>query len=491
MAKRNRRTGDPLPKPKTAPVTAPSYREPRQRLSIAICVLLFLAGAALRVRGAHNDLWIDEIWSLDLARTVPSAMSIFTLHHDNNNYLNTLYLYSLPAMGNWWGYRFLSIAAGLASMIVAAAVGNLRGRTNAIILTALVAFSYFTVLYSTEARGYSLLMLDVLLSYWLLDRYLKTSKARYAVMFSLCAAVGVGTHWSYLNFFLASALWSLQRLWGRGLKRLIAGLLSCYAFPTVVYGVIFLVNVRFLISGGGRTEFSTLGTFGEAIAWTCGIHGSNPMGVAIAMVGISALVYGTGFMRDAWAAPIAILIAFPLAFALVYQTESLYVRHFLVSMVFLMVLIACCLTALYQRGSWSRIACLVLLACYLTANAIQIRKLFLYGRGQYTAAIRYIQEHTAGSVATVSADQVFRVPFELNFIAAGMDGKRVVYLDPNKWPANGPEWLILNKESFADPAPDSNEVTDPAGRRYAFVKTFASSPLSGLHWNLYRNETLR
>jgi hypothetical protein len=281
------------------------------------------------VRAAHNDLWLDEIWSLKLARAAPSAMAIFTLHHDNNNYLNTLYLHWLPEKGNWWGYRFLSIAAGLASMIVAAAVGNLRGRTNAIVLTALVAFSYFTVLYSTEARGYSLLLLDVLLSYLLLDRYLKTSKTSFAVMFSLCAAIGIGTHWSYLNFFLGSALWSLQRLWGRGLKRMITGLLSCYAFPAFVYGVIFLVDARFLVTGGGRTKFSILGTFGEAIAWTCGIHGSNLIGVSIAVVAIGGLLYGTRFVRDAWAAPLAIFIGFPLAFALVYRTESLYVCHFL------------------------------------------------------------------------------------------------------------------------------------------------------------------
>jgi hypothetical protein len=74
-----------------------------------------------------------------------------------------------------------------------------------------------------------------------------------------------------------------------------------------------------------------------------------------------------------------------------------------------------------------------------------------------------------------------------------MDGKRVVYLNRSAWPASGPEWLILTKESFDDPAPDSNlkVLTDAAGHKYAFAQTFESSPLSGLHWNLYRNETQR
>ena len=58
-------------------------------------------------------------------------MEIFTrLHRDNNNYLNTLYLYLAPNLGNWWGYRFLAIAAGIGSMIVGTAIGNLRGENK-------------------------------------------------------------------------------------------------------------------------------------------------------------------------------------------------------------------------------------------------------------------------------------------------------------------------------------------------------------------------
>jgi hypothetical protein len=114
LARQNRRTLHPKPGPLPASISAPAPGGPSRRLSVGICISLILAGAMLRIRGARNDLWLDEIWSLKLAQSAKSVMEIFTrLHHDNNNYLNTLYLYLAPNRGNWWGYRFLSIAAGI------------------------------------------------------------------------------------------------------------------------------------------------------------------------------------------------------------------------------------------------------------------------------------------------------------------------------------------------------------------------------------------
>lgn len=37
-------------------------------LYLSICAVLILAAAVIRVRAAQNDLWLDEIWSLQFSR---------------------------------------------------------------------------------------------------------------------------------------------------------------------------------------------------------------------------------------------------------------------------------------------------------------------------------------------------------------------------------------------------------------------------------------
>jgi hypothetical protein len=56
------------------------------------------------------------------------------------------------------------------------------------------------------------------------------------------------------------------------------------------------------------------------------------------------------------------------------------------------------------------------------------------------------------------------------------------------WPKGGPEWFICHKESFADPAPPGTNMTDLAGNRYEFVKSFQTAPLSGVHWYIFHNQ---
>src|ERR1700733_3219543 len=77
------------------------------------CLLAFVAilvlAVGVRILGAFNDLWLDEIWSLDLVQQVSSPWGIFTrIHQDTNQYLNSLFIYFLGPHGNWHIYRIPS-----------------------------------------------------------------------------------------------------------------------------------------------------------------------------------------------------------------------------------------------------------------------------------------------------------------------------------------------------------------------------------------------
>jgi hypothetical protein len=51
--------------------------------------------------------------------------------------------------------------------------------------------------------------------------------------------------------------------------------------------------------------------------------------------------------------------------------------------------------------------------------------------------------------------------------------------------------MICHRESFEDAVPRWPELEDVIGNRYQWVTTFASAPLSGLHWSIYHNKTPR
>ena len=95
-----------------------------------------LAGLVLRVLGARGDLWLDEIWSLALLEPLTSIDQIFwRINHDNNHFLNSIYLYLVGPDASPLLQRGLSIALGVGAIVAAGAAA--RGR-SAIVATSLL-----------------------------------------------------------------------------------------------------------------------------------------------------------------------------------------------------------------------------------------------------------------------------------------------------------------------------------------------------------------
>ena len=68
--------------------------EARVHLEIWLLAALLLVGAAaLRLAGARSGgLWLDEIWSVQLAQDLSSPFAVLRIGLDNNHPLNTLVL---------------------------------------------------------------------------------------------------------------------------------------------------------------------------------------------------------------------------------------------------------------------------------------------------------------------------------------------------------------------------------------------------------------
>jgi hypothetical protein len=106
----------------------------RRRLWLAVAALTLL-GLALRLAAARGALWLDEAWSAAFAEEAATPAGVFfRINHDNNHFLNTLWL-QLVGPDAWpIAQRALSIACGTAAIPLAAAFAGRRGAAAAVAL---------------------------------------------------------------------------------------------------------------------------------------------------------------------------------------------------------------------------------------------------------------------------------------------------------------------------------------------------------------------
>ena len=160
---------------------------PRTDARVALPVLggILAAAAAIRVRGGWNDLWLDEIWSLELAREVHAPLDVFVrFHHEINHYLNTLWLWLAGGEAGWLVYRVPSLVAGVGTVAIAARIAWRRGPAAVYFTTIAVSCSYLLVLYSSEVRGYASLVFFSFACFLLIEAYQRRDDPRLGVAFA-------------------------------------------------------------------------------------------------------------------------------------------------------------------------------------------------------------------------------------------------------------------------------------------------------------------
>lgn len=166
----------------------------------------FLLGAilllALALRLNHLDfqsLWLDEIYTMNMANPDNSFGEIYKLSHSVDP-LSVLYFFLMNTFFKIIGYtawaaRFFSLLFGLAGISFAYLLGKeLRNRSTGLIAAVLLSVNYFHIFYSQEARVYSMFSALTCLSFYFLVRYIKNPNRMNSIYYGFSALLMILSH---------------------------------------------------------------------------------------------------------------------------------------------------------------------------------------------------------------------------------------------------------------------------------------------------------
>jgi hypothetical protein len=453
--------------------------------------LLLAAAGLLRVAAARDDLWLDEIWSLTLASRVHRALDVFTaLHHDNNHYLVTLWMFLLGQNVAGFWHRLPSLVAGLASVALVAAAGRRLGRTAGIFAAVLTAFSLPLVVYSSEARGYAPAVCFSLAAFLLLHRLLERGRLSDALLFGLVGVLGVLSHLTFIHVLLAGAVWVVFRIvtQSAALRVEAPPFAAAFAPPVLALALLWAVDLRYLEVGGGdpAASFDVVRRVGSLLLGGPDDAATGAVLLPLVWLGVVLGLYRLRRSDPGAALFLLAAVAIPSLSLAVPRFSFLHPRYLLVSMPFVFLALAVLLDGLWEHGRVGKAIAAACLAAILGGDARQLAVFLRDGRGHYSDAVRLMASGVSGSSATVASDQDFRNGLVVEYYARRLVLPRpVIYIRHGEEPPGGPDWILTHSGSPSPVRPDA--LTDAHGNRYVFVKDYPFAALSGFSWSLFRN----
>lgn len=454
---------------------------------------MYLVGAALIIAAARGDLWMDEVWSIWIARTVKDAGEILRLHFDNNHVLNTLFQYWVQGQHHSpWIYRLPAIAAGIGSLLLIGVIARREwGEWEALCAVALSGFSYPLVLYFSEARGYAPVMFFALAAYYALRGNLEEPGRRRLGAFWAANALGILSHLTFVFVFAANfAMHFARTVRDVADRRARMASFLAHQVPASVFVAGWTFYFRHDMEIGGGPASEKFAVAGEAAALLVGLPqtaAAYPAGLLIVIgVILTGLVLLLRERNPAWVFFGALLLVCPLFLFLVLRPETFYFRYFIVCFPFFYLLLAHVLCVL--AGMRSRVWRLLVAATVcgmLAGQALRIYPLLELGRGSYLAAVAQILQQSPQAVIRVGSDHDLRNQMLVNFYAPLLSGgDRVRYVEGSRWPMEPPDWLLTHSQDTSHRPPAS--LGAPPALLYELVGEYRYSGISGWNWYLFR-----
>jgi 4-amino-4-deoxy-L-arabinose transferase-like glycosyltransferase len=261
-----------------------------------VLTTIFSIAIALRVMYIAQPMRYDEAVTYMYFVRLPWSDALSTYTYPNNHIFHTaLAKAAVTAFGNHpWAIRIPAFLAGILVLPAAyVVVRELYGARAALLASALLSTSAVLIMFSTNARGYMLMVLGFLLLVLVSIHLLRGGPRMLWTQFAVIAALGLWTIPSMLYPFAAVCLWlalsflvdgkraELRQLWIA--IAVTAGLTALLYWPVAANdGIAAVTRNRFVLPSPWFLFLAELPkTIGEAVrSWGLGL----PPVVALALV---------------------------------------------------------------------------------------------------------------------------------------------------------------------------------------------------------------
>jgi hypothetical protein len=454
----------------------------------ALIGLLALIGLGLRIAAAQGGLWLDEAWSAVFAHESRSPLDIFfAIRHDNNHYLNTLWLYLTG-----WGAppmlsRLFSIITGTLTIIVGGMIGLRRGPVQGVLLALLLAISPMLVTYGSEARGYAPMFLALVLAVWVTARWLDQPESRPpSSQLAAITAFGMLSHLTMLFVMVGIGLWVATALAkGRRFREWLQAMFALLGPSIILAAAILGLGVVLPLLGpdgyqvGGYTPFS-LSTYWNGLAvlleYMLGLRGP----IAYAIVASLALLLpllldlrekDRGFLILCLAAVFTVPFLFPVA----QIGNAGFGRYYAMTGFGIMLVASEVIASGLANKGWRKSIAGVALATLITGCLWISFAVIANKRGDPSRAVTAMASRAPdGATVLVASSRDVAV-----IDSAAASARYAARTSEER--CNAAQFLFAEEPNFADLP---HEVT-LCGHRYAGIADGARTELSGMSWRLY------
>lgn len=466
---------------------------------------MLLALFGLLLFSAANDLWLDEILSLSIARGSEFWGAVFSNLSDNNHILNTLWMRLVSAADLPILYRLLSVFCGLGSILLARRLALRTGNSSAQLLTTLLmGLSYPMILYFSEARGYAIAILMSLACYAaLLNKPENKADNENGwknllpglLLFWTASAIGILGHATFVMITLSLLIWDIYR---SAASKSVAGRAAMVRVMATHLPVLLLTAVwyfghlkKLIIAGGPIYGLDEI--IGRAASMLTGLP-DQPFwrGIGLSIVFIfafRAILFLKRSGDSRWVLFLSVLCLAPMAMTLAARPQFLYFRYYLVCFPFFLMLAAEeASRALQEPRRAENMLCLTLILICLALQLPRLQSLISSGRGNYSSAIRHILKTTDGSdPIALGSDHDFRNGWVFGYHSGRLKGAdRIMFLSRSQEIPKPLDWYILHTQDL-NFQPQPKLFIENFGA-YLLDSSFESAPVSGWRWFLYRKE---
>jgi hypothetical protein len=480
-----------------------------------VCLVFF--GTLARCLATKGELWLDEAWSVVHISSLSSAIEIFTkLRHDNNHLLTSLWIYICGVESPSWLLRAPSALFGAATLLVIARwAPRYFGKAVAQTWLMLCAASYPLTLYSSEARGYALLVFCATAGFLLLSSLVTsetagTKRVVAASGFAALTSIGALSHAAFALFVAPAIVW-LGSLYATRFQAypsqppITWPWLRMALTPVLLLGALLTALFYGHLEIGGGPVAPYLQVFFTYISTAFGgdeISASKPalsLALCFASGCILIALLAETFLwvreKDPIAVLVVLLLATPVAAVILLQPHFILARYFIFQVLILYLVAARFLVRVWNQNL---IGCAVTLSCiafYLLGNGLHTAHLLTQGRSHFQGMLNLLQQCTNSLPTAIAADQVFQFKIRLHYaqlLKTPGSQLPLTIISNYDGASSAAEYVVRETFEHLEILPDEFIAQD--GHRYraqcdsTALPFYQGALLSGASLRLYRSE---